>query len=55
MSEILFPAEARYFSLLHSIQTASGAHPASYPTGTKGSFLGLKKYEREADYCSFFI
>jgi hypothetical protein len=26
------------FSLLHIIQTSSGAHPASYPMGTGGSF-----------------
>jgi hypothetical protein len=38
------------FSLLHSVQTVSGAHPASYPTGTVGSFLGGKSAEREADH-----
>jgi hypothetical protein len=26
------------FSLLHVVQTGSGAHPASYPMGTGGSF-----------------
>jgi hypothetical protein len=30
------------FSLLHSVQTGSGAHPASYPMGTGGSFPGGK-------------
>jgi hypothetical protein len=30
------------FSPLHCIQTSSGAHPASYPMGTRGSFLGGK-------------
>jgi len=30
------------FSLHHRIQTASGAHPASYPMGTRGSFPGIK-------------
>jgi hypothetical protein len=33
--------ESRYgqeFSLLHSVQTGSGVHPAFYPTCTKGSF-----------------
>jgi hypothetical protein len=30
---IKFPTEAREFSLLHSVQTGSGAHPASYPMG----------------------
>jgi hypothetical protein len=26
------------FSLLHTVQTGSGAHPASYPMGTGGVF-----------------
>jgi hypothetical protein len=26
------------FSLLHSVQTDSGAHPVSYPMGTGGFF-----------------
>jgi hypothetical protein len=30
-----FTAEARHIRLLHSIQTDSSAHPASYPVGTK--------------------
>jgi hypothetical protein len=30
------------FSLLHVVQTGSGAHPASYPMGTGGSFLASK-------------
>jgi hypothetical protein len=29
-------------SLLHVIQTSSGAHPASYPMGTGGCFHGGK-------------
>jgi hypothetical protein len=29
-------------SLLHSVQADSGAHPASYPMGTGGSFPGDK-------------
>jgi hypothetical protein len=29
-------------SLLHVVQTGSGAHPASYPMGAGGSFLGGK-------------
>jgi hypothetical protein len=28
-----------YFSLCHGVQTGSGAHPASYPTGTEGPYL----------------
>jgi hypothetical protein len=30
------------FSLLHIVQTRSGAHPASCPMGTGGSFPGCK-------------
>jgi hypothetical protein len=30
------------FSLFHSIQTGSGAHPASYPMGSVGDFPGGK-------------
>jgi hypothetical protein len=29
-------------SLLHVVQTGYGAHPASYPMGARGSFLGGK-------------
>jgi hypothetical protein len=29
-------------SLLHGVQTESGAHSASYPMGTRGSFHGGK-------------
>jgi hypothetical protein len=35
---VRFLAGARDFSLLHSIQTSSGDHPASYPVGIRGSF-----------------
>jgi hypothetical protein len=37
-----FPAGAANFSLHHRIQNGSGAHPASYPMGTRGSFPGGK-------------
>jgi hypothetical protein len=37
---VRFPAGARNFYLHHSIQNGSGAHPASYPMGTRGSFPG---------------
>jgi hypothetical protein len=30
------------FSLYHGVQDGSGAHPASYPMGTGGSFPGGK-------------
>jgi hypothetical protein len=32
------PGRGKRFSLFHSIQTASGAHPVSYPVGTGDSF-----------------
>jgi hypothetical protein len=35
-------AEDGNFSLHHRVQTGSGAHPASYPMGTRGSFAGSK-------------
>jgi hypothetical protein len=35
------PVESRIFSS-HVVQTGSGVHPASYPTGTVGSFPGGK-------------
>jgi hypothetical protein len=38
------------FSLLHSVQTDSGAHQVSYPMGTGGSFPGVKWQGREADH-----
>jgi hypothetical protein len=37
------------FSLHHSVQNGSGAHPASYPMGTRGSFPGGRP-GREADH-----
>jgi hypothetical protein len=37
-----FPAEAGNYSPHHSVQNGSGAHPASYPMGTRGSFPGGK-------------
>jgi hypothetical protein len=33
-------AGAENFSLHHRVQHCSGAHPASYPMSTKGSFPG---------------
>jgi hypothetical protein len=38
----LIPSRARDFSLLHSIQTISEAHSASYEIGTEVSFPGSK-------------
>jgi hypothetical protein len=41
-SWVRFPAGAGNFSLHHRVQNGSGAHPASYPMGTRGSFSGGK-------------
>jgi hypothetical protein len=41
-SRVRFPAWAGNFSLHYRVQNGSGAHPASYPMGTKGSFLVVK-------------
>jgi hypothetical protein len=38
------------FSLHHRVQNGSGAHPASYPIGTRGSFSGGKRPGLEADH-----
>jgi hypothetical protein len=40
---------SKIFSFL-VVQTGSGAHPASYPMGTRGSFSGGKAPRREADH-----
>jgi hypothetical protein len=39
---IRFPAGAGNFSLHHRVQNGSGAYPASYPMGTRGSLPGCK-------------
>jgi hypothetical protein len=44
-SGIRVPEEAGTFSLYHGVQTASGAHPASYPMGTRSSFSEDKAAE----------
>jgi hypothetical protein len=41
-SRVRFPAGADNFSLHHRFQNGFGAHPASYPMGTRGSFPGGK-------------
>jgi hypothetical protein len=41
-SGVRFPAGAGNFSLNHRVQYGSGAHSASYPVGTRGSFPGGK-------------
>jgi hypothetical protein len=44
---VRFSAEARDFSLLHSVQTVSADHRASYAMGGGFLFSGLKRLERE--------
>jgi hypothetical protein len=39
---VLFPAGAREFSPLHTVQTSSGSHPVLNPMGTGGSFPEVK-------------
>jgi hypothetical protein len=41
-SRVRFPAGAGNFSLHHRVHNDSGAHPDSYPMGTRGSFSGGK-------------
>jgi hypothetical protein len=50
MIGVLFPAGAGNFSLRHHVQAGSGAHPASYPVGIGGNYLGVKQSGREADH-----
>jgi hypothetical protein len=50
MIGVRFPAGAGNFSHRYRVQTDSGAHPVSYPMGTRGSFPGVKRLEREADH-----
>jgi hypothetical protein len=44
-----FPA-LQNFTLLHSVQTESGAHPASYPIAIDVLSSGVKRPGREADH-----
>jgi hypothetical protein len=39
-----------FFFLLRSVQTVTGAHPASYTMATGGCFTRKKQQGREADY-----
>jgi hypothetical protein len=41
-SRVRFPVGTGNFSLHHRVQNDSGAHPACYSVGTRGSFLGSK-------------
>jgi hypothetical protein len=49
-SRTQFLVGAGNFSLHHHVQTTSGAHPASYPRGTRALSLGVKWVGHEADH-----
>jgi hypothetical protein len=56
MIRVQFLAGARNFSLPHYVQTSSGAQPASYPVGTRGSFpqskvAGVWRWPLTCIYC----
>jgi hypothetical protein len=48
-SRVRFPTGAGNFSLHHRVQNGSGAHPASYLMGTRGSFPGGKASGHSAE------
>jgi hypothetical protein len=49
--EVRSPTEAEDFSSIPCVQTGSGAHPASYPMGTGGSFpAGKARPGRDAGH-----
>jgi hypothetical protein len=41
---------AVFVNRFHRIQNDCGAHPASYPMGSGGSFPGVKRAGREAEH-----
>jgi hypothetical protein len=43
------PTGARDFTLLHSVETGSGAHPSSLPVAIGSPSPGVKQPQREAD------
>jgi hypothetical protein len=49
-SRVRFPAGAGNFSLHDRAQNDSGAQPASYPMGTRGLSMGVKRSGRGADH-----
>jgi hypothetical protein len=50
MIGVRFLAGAGNSSLQHHVQTGSGAHPASYPVGTRALSVGVKQPGHEADH-----
>jgi hypothetical protein len=53
-SRVRFQVGAGNFSLLHRVQTGSGAYLASYPMGTSGAFPGGRAPRREAEHSPQF-
>ena len=47
-TRISINGQATDFSLLHSVKTGCGTHPASYPIHTGGASSGIKRFKREA-------
>jgi hypothetical protein len=54
MTRVRFPA-GQDFSLLHNVQTGSGAHSASYPAGSGVQSSGVKQTGRESNDSPAFI
>jgi len=44
--------KVNHVTFIPRAQTGSGAHPASYPMGTRGLSLGVKRPGRESDHSS---
>jgi hypothetical protein len=54
--EVQSPTGAEDFSSSPCVQTGSGAHPATYPMGTRGSFPGGKvRPGRDADHLPHLV
>jgi hypothetical protein len=49
---VQFPAGDGDFSVRHRVQTGSGTHPASYPTGTGTFIQEIKRSGREVGHLS---
>jgi hypothetical protein len=47
---LLWVGHFAQFPFHYRVQNGSGAYPASYPMGTRGSFPGVKPQGREADH-----
>ena len=47
---IRFPKMAKYFSLIQSVQTGTGAHPSLYVMGNGECTQGLKRPDRETEH-----